>query len=350
MKFLNANIDEKSDLVNLLYSMRQKNLVYNYDFLYFSNKNEQATPVIYNHPDGWIYTNDNQSASIGFDQQNGCCVIKTGPGTNQMIFSQALHEFPDWERKLKGQTITAIAHMNLSGSSDTKVNLTLSDGIKEKTSSIKTIGNVEVRVEIEVDNNATGLVLRIESTTPSAVININKVYANIGLIAIESLQCIVTGVIGERKQYVATENAPAEELSLCNESKELSINNTRLHSVLNKRFGSGSNGMSLLPDMRGYFSRSWDNGASIDPDASTREKLGLGNITGDHVGTVEEDIFYEHLHSLSFSPTNILPGKDGAAKGVVSMDTKTAKTGAEDKSGKETRPKNIFELFTIKWA
>ncbi len=328
----------------LLYSLQQRNLVYNYNFLYFSNKTIESSLVHYRHPDGWVYDNLGQGTQITLSSNNSCRIVTSSDDDSMMTFKQALHEFPRWESQLIGKTVTAKAYLNLS--EGCKVNVSLTDGIVSNIKSLQVAGDVVIELQLDVNSKAKGLHIIIESASKSSVITISKVYANIGIIAIENLPCIVNGIIGERKQYIATENPPAEELSLCNESTELPPTYSRLNSVLNKKFGKGLNGLSILPDIRGYFSRSWNNGSSNDPDASTRTMLGNKALTGDYVGTVEGDVFAEHLHEMKFSTTSIVQGDKLPATGInLTVTSETEKNG-----GKETRPINIAELFTIKWA
>ena len=333
----------------LLYAMQQQNLVYNHDFLYFSNKGVESSLVVYHHPDGWVYADDDASgaSSIGYSPNDDSCVIITGKNTTEMTFSQALNEFPRWEKKLAGKTVTAKAYANLGSQSDTDVEISFSldDGISRKTESIRSRGDITLEVQLDISTNPKYLKVAVESPTPSATIKISEVCANVGSVAIESLSCIVNGIIGERRQYVATENPPAEELSLCNGVVGLDSNKTRLDSVLNGRFGTDEKGVSLLPNMAGYFSRSWDNGAGMDPDADERTALG-GKTNGDHVGTVESDAFRTHSHPLNFDQTAIAQGPSAPGVGLnLSAQSKTGKEG-----GKETRPVNISELYTMKWS
>ncbi|MBU2915698.1 hypothetical protein [Reichenbachiella agariperforans] len=317
-----------------LRAMQQLNLVYNYNFLYFSN---YVSPAEYGHPDGWVFVGE---GSVGLDTSNNCCRLAT-EASGQAVLSQALHEFPRWQELLRSETVTAKAHVHLE--TEAAVSLSLSDGIVTKESSTNAAGDYELEVQLAVGAAATGLILKIECSTPNVVVDISKVYANIGSIALSNLACMVNGVIGERKQYIATENPPAQELSLCQSAEELGIGYSRLDSVLNHRYGKGEN-RSLLPDMRGYFSRAWNHGASIDPDANQRQKWGASNVSGDHVGTLELEEFKEHNHSIAFSEI-ATPVGQASVNLVGKGKTSTTMTG-----GNETRPSNISELYTIKWA
>ncbi|RZF91249.1 hypothetical protein EXT42_14195 [Pseudoalteromonas sp. CO302Y] len=76
---------------------------------------------------------------------------------------------------------------------------------------------------------------------------------------------------------------------------------------------------------------------------------GDSNNTGDLVGTTEPDIFKEHQHTITFKPVNMLnPEKGAPAYGV--NPTASTQTQITTEGDLETRPINIAELFTIKWA
>lgn len=340
----NKNIP--TDVANYLYALEQKNLVYNSHFKYFSNQKPNGTVVEYGIPDGWLYEDTGTNGSINFDETTNTCVIKKSSGNEKMIFKQYIHEFPRWEEMLIGKIISAKIILNISIAG--LASITLSDGFDSNTITKNGPGQFEVDLKLKINTAAKFVYIAIESKEPFITLSISKVCANVGLITLSNLQCIIQGTIGQRKQYIATETPPAEELSLCREAIELGENFTRLDSVLNKRFGKGSNGRSMLIDMRGYFSRAWDNGATVDPDASNRKEPGTGNIKGDHVSTYQQDVFLKHNHGLNFNINKTILTGDKVAATVINT-TDSSKT-KDEKEGKETRPKNIAELYTIKWA
>lgn len=343
----------ENSIMDLLGAMQQRNLVYNGRFMYYSNKSTENPVTSFHHPDGWIYSDAGPSGEIGFDEGTNSCLIKKSSDTSNMRFEQVISEFPRWKSYLAEQTVSANAVIINPASANKEFELTFSlfDGVStnSRTQRLSPGETLNFPLQLVIDKNTSKVGLRVECSTKDAIIYVHQVYANIGNLALDVLPCIVEGVIGERKQYIATENAPAEELSLCDVAIELGENYTRLNSVLNGRFGRASSGYSMLPDMRGYFSRAWDNGAKVDPDASGRTEPGTGTIKGDHVSTFEEDAFLKHDHGLKFTVTEATTTGGGTAPttNVVSM---TASKTEEALDGKETRPKNIYELYTIKWA
>ncbi|MCP4157847.1 MAG: hypothetical protein GY757_59605 [bacterium] len=345
MLFEENDFPEEKNIQKIIDSLQQQNLVYNYNFLYFSNKKIESSLVIYGHPDGWQYSDPGPGSQITFSNES-CRIVTSSDDKALMTFEQALHEIPRWETKLRGKTVTAKVHMNLSTGAN--VTAALSDGIVTSSKTVQVGGDVDVELQLTVNDKAEKLHITIESSSSSAAITISKVYANIGAIAIENLPCIVQGIIGERKSYISTENPPAGELSLCEAAAELGPNYSRLDTLLNGKFGRGPNNKSMLPDIRGYFSRSWNNGSAIDPDASTRTTPGNESLKGDFAGTVEDDAFREHLHKIKYLSSTVVTGKEAAAPVITPAATDTEQT--ENTGGSETRPKNIAELYTIKWA
>ena len=284
---------------DLLFAIQQQNLIYNYNFLYFSNQAVNSSSVVeYNHPDGWMYKDSSESGTIGF--QDDACKITTGTDSN-MSFKQMLNEFPRWKSKLQGKLISVEAVVGMQP--DQTLSLSVSDGINTSSRTLTPSKESDevFKLQFAIDPSAEKLEVEFSSDSQNAVFLIKKVFGNIGKIALENLPCVVKGVIGERKQYIATQNPPAEELSLCESAQELSSSYTRLDSVLNGKFGKGSSGNSMLPDVRGYFSRAWNNLSERDPDAKDRETLGNTEVRGDFVGTSENDEFRSHKHDLDFN-------------------------------------------------
>ena len=343
-----------SDLPSWLYVLQQRNLVYNFNFTLFSNQDLSDSDIMYGHPDGWMYTDKGTGGSITYNTISDTCkIITSSEDGKTMVFSQALHEFPKWKSTLKGTTVSA--RVILEASSDSTVLVQLSDGKDASAKQVTDSGEMILDISHYVCDDATELTLSILCSNSSVALNISSTCANIGEFALETLPCMIEGVIGERRQYVSTEMPPATELSLCTETLELTgpgvgdVSYTRLSSYLNGKFGTGSNGFSMLPDMRGYFSRAWDNDAGIDKNADTRTALGEGTTTGDNVGTVEQDEFKSHNHVLSFTMTSQVNAGDVPVPSTnIALTTPSSNTG--DTGGDETRSINISELFTIKWA
>jgi hypothetical protein len=114
----------------------------------------------------------------------------------------------------------------------------------------------------------------------------------------------------------------------------------------------------ILPDYRGLFARSWDEGAGIDEDAATRSGR-LDGVSGDHVGTTEIMDMQSHTHNLDVLSLWIdsLPVGGGLNRieYVATGETEDAATAPVAgfslfaTGGNETRPKNVALAKIIKY-
>jgi phage-related tail fiber protein len=107
-----------------------------------------------------------------------------------------------------------------------------------------------------------------------------------------------------------------------------------LFAVIGTTFGVGNGSTTFnIPDMRGYFPRSWDDGAGVD--------------SGRAFGSVQADAFASHTHSAPLyffdaSQSNLFRASGGAN---YRGDGVTSAAG----SGTETRPKNVALLACIRY-
>lgn len=112
-----------------------------------------------------------------------------------------------------------------------------------------------------------------------------------------------------------------------------------------------------IPDYRGYFLRGWANGSNTDPDADERTQSGNGNTIGDHVGTKQQDEFQNHAHQLRTDT-----GSDDDPEVAFNdssfdyqnwndnpFDWGGGPVMTEETGGSETRPKNIYVMYCIKF-
>ena len=340
-----------------IYAAAQHNLVYNYDFRYFSNQQTSISAWYdYLHPDGYQYIDTGSDGRVGYDTSIGCCKILTSSnGSGTRIFRQALHEFVNWRNTLKGATVTLCAFVK-GGNAIIK----LTDGITISSYELQNAGTIEeIDLQIEISNLATELTFSVESSVPSNTLEIYKVFANKGEIALESLPCIVQGIIGEVKTHFSAIAPPGEFfLDGSTISAMLGTGYTRLVSVLHNKFGSNK-----LPDLRGRFLRGWANGSANDPDRISRTNRGDG-IAGDKVGTLQADA----MRALSGTfPSVAITNNEGAqaptgvfntsslfGNGLAGTTTNRAWTIRFNNNivttGGDNRPNNIATYFTINWG
>jgi microcystin-dependent protein len=109
--------------------------------------------------------------------------------------------------------------------------------------------------------------------------------------------------------------------------------------------GDGSTTFNL-PDYRGRFLRGVDGGVGTDPDAAARTAMATGGNTGDTVGSVQEDAFKSHSHSMP------LAGPDGNGLGnnreITTTSSYSKVWSTNPTGGTETRPKNANVNYLIK--
>lgn len=105
-----------------------------------------------------------------------------------------------------------------------------------------------------------------------------------------------------------------------------------LFSAIGTTFGAGNGSTTFnLPDLRGEFVRSWDDGRGID--------------SGRAFGSAQADDFKSHNHTV----TDLYNG-DGGGQGAGGANTNTVSTTQTTSSsgGTETRPRNIALLACVK--
>jgi microcystin-dependent protein len=149
-------------------------------------------------------------------------------------------------------------------------------------------------------------------------------------------------------------STPPSGWLLCDGSEYVVNLYPNLAAAIGTNFGGGT-GYFNVPDLRGQFLRGVDtasaNNATVisynDPDAATRTAMNPGGNTGARVGSVEVDTFASHTHgefgssgrTTDYNSTYTFYGEGGS-----SVYQQTAATG-----GSETRPKNVYVNYIIKY-
>lgn len=143
-----------------------------------------------------------------------------------------------------------------------------------------------------------------------------------------------------------------------------------LYAAISTAWGEGTGSNFRLPDLRGYFLRGVDNGRGADPEAASRTARNNGN-SGDNVGSLQNDEVGahshtgtaeeagEHQHDLPEPVVNYKSGTnsntnggDGESRPISATEPAgkhTHNLNIDNSTGKESRPKNAYVWFMIKY-
>lgn len=137
---------------------------------------------------------------------------------------------------------------------------------------------------------------------------------------------------------------------LCDGSPASKSTYANLFAAIGSAYGLGANdGLTFsLPDMRGYFARGLDNGSGHDPNASSRTAQNGGN-SGNAIGSFQSDGVGSHAHSVN--GCGVGAGSSGGASNftITDFNGQSFSPSTNSNSGNETRPKNVYFNFIIKF-
>jgi microcystin-dependent protein len=133
-----------------------------------------------------------------------------------------------------------------------------------------------------------------------------------------------------------------------------------LFNVLSAIWGAGDGSTTFnIPDCRGFFPRGQSLGSGSDPDAGTRSGP---NSSGDSMGTYQSYTYQTHNHgdyghshpfSAAYNQGSQGPyapaGTGSSIVGNAGLGTGTGYANIAYNGGNETRPKNFYALFLIKY-
>lgn len=124
-----------------------------------------------------------------------------------------------------------------------------------------------------------------------------------------------------------------------------------LYAAIGDLWGTPQSGTNFkLPDLRGQFLRGQDDGAGVDPDVAGRTDID-GNIVGDVIGSYQEDMYENHTHTINYQPTRSY-GWNSGDHVMTNNDWQFgqfAQKGTNGAGGSETRSKNAYVLYVIKY-
>ena len=144
-------------------------------------------------------------------------------------------------------------------------------------------------------------------------------------------------------------DAPPAGFVECNGAAVLRTTYAALFAVIGTRYGSGDGSMTFnLPDLRGTFVRGWSHGAAdtfADPSAASRVARYAGGVTGDKVGSYQQEEFKSHVHT---EQVKINSNPNWGAIGGANQPGVTITQNTGPAGGAETRPKNVGLMYIIK--
>jgi microcystin-dependent protein len=139
---------------------------------------------------------------------------------------------------------------------------------------------------------------------------------------------------------------------LCDGQPLLISEAKQLYDVIGTSHGAGYDPASgvkskdfNLPDYRGRFLRGTDLDAGRDLDRAARTAAVTGANAGAAVGSVQEDAFQDHTHSIALHGNNGLNGIGSFLSPMGNTSTGGADSG---KRAPETRPKNVYVNYIIR--
>ena len=123
-----------------------------------------------------------------------------------------------------------------------------------------------------------------------------------------------------------------------------------LFNIIGTSWGGDAADNFYLPDLRGLFLRGVDEGKQLDLEASKRDPsradlINKGN-TGASVGSKQTDMLVKHHHS---SPVSWYHPSDKVEGGETWRKEDTGTSTTSDEGGVETRPKNAYVYYIIKY-
>jgi microcystin-dependent protein len=102
-----------------------------------------------------------------------------------------------------------------------------------------------------------------------------------------------------------------------------------------------------VPDLRGYFLRGVDGVIGRDPDKLTRTSILTGGASGNAVGSVQVDELKSHTHQ--YLDRYLLGSGDTAEQSGADYGQQNVTRTTEPTGGAETRPKNAYVNYIIKY-
>lgn len=283
---------------------------------------------------------------------NGTTISNTGDGDTSTVNEIQTLSYQNNQLTLSkgGGTVTISTGVN-------GPTYTAGTGISINNNVISNTGDTDSKNEIQT-LNLTGNQLSLSQgggTVDLTSVASNKTYTAGTGISIDGSNKISTthGVpAGSIMAYGGA--TPPDGWLLCDGATKSSSQYPELFAAIGNNWGSGGSGSFKLPDLRGLFLRGVNETTNNDLDAENRVSKN-GSNAGNQVGSYQADQFQGHFHNGSITFASSQPGT-GAAAGTSSrfdvpgvLDAVTDGKNDAPRTGKETRPKNVYVLYIIKY-
>ncbi len=184
------------------------------------------------------------------------------------------------------------------------------------------------------------------SGTPINASQVNQNFAN--------LKTAVEAAVPVGTVYAYTGTTAPDGFLICNGNAYPKSSYPALAALLEtangSRFGAPDTSTFRVPDLRGRFLRGVNDASGNDPDADNRVAAYFGGSTGDNIGSYQLDDFRSHTHTYSTNGGTD-NDRDDSHPGVgMAYPGNLIQTGASPTTGgNETRPKNVYVNFIIKY-
>ena len=138
----------------------------------------------------------------------------------------------------------------------------------------------------------------------------------------------------------------------CNGNTVSRTTYANLFAAVGTSWGKGDGSTTFhLPDLRGRFLRGVDGNSGRDTDSALRTESNSGGNKGNNVGSVQGDDFKSHNHSVTYNQDILTRSSTDRTLVQGNGSAKWGKDAIKisDSGGKETRPKNAYVKYIIKY-
>lgn len=193
-----------------------------------------------------------------------------------------------------------------------------------------------------------------------------EVHTELGKFPTKELTNLLRSVpIGTIATYGGTNITPESGWLVCNGREVQRAVYSNLFDAISNTWGSGNGSNTFnLPNLQGMFLRGVDTNGTVDPDCQTRVNS-QGQPVGAVVGSFQEDAFQGHYHEVwkynygdgprsgqarvAGEAVSIHPGRDQNFLGQIVKSAIDDGANGPPRIGKETRPKNAYVYYIIKY-